>query len=396
MIPWWMALALAGESLTLDAAWEQATLAPEAALAEVERQLGHAERQEAGAWTNPTLDYQGYGRLQGTADAINAQQHQVDLGIALPVTGELAARLRRGRLAELLGDARADRRSTLLAEAVGAAWVDLLAAQDRARVLDDALARLDGLVALTTHRAEEGAARPWDVDRMRLARLAMARERAHAGQARHAAAADLAALLGRDDPDVHANGDLEAPLRTHRASAAPAASPFVREARLALEHREEGVREARRSRIAEPELRVGGYWTTDGTSASIVAGLGWDLPVFDRGQGRVAQAEAERASAAAEARHVEVRVAAERAALQRALDDLDALASTLPVPEGAVLAAAEVAWTEGEAGILELVDAVSAEVAQRLDALAVHAARRHLELRLAALDGELAAPLSPP
>jgi len=397
MIPWWwmwMGLALAAEPVTLDAAWDAARTAPEATLAQVEADLGRAERLTAGAWKNPSLDYQGYGRLRGTADAVNGQQHQVDLGVALPITGELAASLRRGRLAEQLGNARATTRQTLLAEAVGSAWMELLAAQEREQILAEASGRLSGLVELTERRAAEGAARPWDVDRMRLARLTLERQLALARQDRATAGALLAAVLGRPDTEIQAVGDLRRPIEAASQGNAED-SPFLAEARTARDHRDAAAREARLSRLPEPELRVGGYWTTDGDSTSIVAGLGWDLPVFDRGQGRVATAEAARAAADAEARRVEAWVEAERTAVLTAMEDLRRLSVASNVPDGAVLAAAEVAWTEGEAGILEIVDAVSAEVEQRLDAVSIDLALRLLELRLATLNGALADRVAP-
>jgi cobalt-zinc-cadmium efflux system outer membrane protein len=383
----WLGLALASEPMSLDAAFEAARTAPDASLAHVESERGRAERLESGAWTNPSFDYQGYGRTKGTSDAINGQQHQVDLGIALPITGELVARLRRGRVAEQLGDARATSRYALLAEAVGQAWLELLAAQDREEVLAEASRRLTGLVDLTESRAAEGAARRWDVDRMRLARVALDRQLALARRERKVAAAALSGLLGRAGDPLTATGDLRARLGVEPVL--PVESPFVMEAQVVVEHRDLAAREARRSRIPEPELRIGGYWTTDGDSSSVVAGIGWDLPVFDRGQGRVAAAQAERFAADAEARRVEAWVVSERAAVLSAMDDLRLLADASPVPEGDVLTAAEVAWTEGEASILELVDAVAAEVEQRLDAVDVQLALRLLELRLATLDGAL-------
>lgn len=389
MIPWcWFGLALAAEPLTLSEAWTAAQAAPDAVLASVEADLGRAERVEASAWTNPSIGYQGYGRVRGTADAINGQQHQVDLGFSLPLTGELSARLRRGQLAEQLGEARATSRYAALGEAVGQAWLSLLAAQEREQLLRGASDRLGALVELTRRRAEEGAARPSDVDRMRLAGLALDRQLALARQERRGAASALAGLLGRADDTIDAVGVLTEALPLGAAETSD--SPLVEQARLALAHAEQAAREARRSRVPEPELRVGGYWTTDGDSASLTAGLGWDLPVFDRGQGRVATAEATRAGAEAEARRVTAVVSSELAALRAALDELRAIAHASPVAIGAVLAATEVAWREGEASLLELVDAVSAEVERGLDAVDLHLTVRQLELRLAALDGSLA------
>ncbi|MCB9671292.1 MAG: TolC family protein [Alphaproteobacteria bacterium] len=382
----WVGPALAGEPLTLAAALDAARNAPEADLAEAAAAHGLAERLETRAWTNPSLGYQGYGRVDGDADAINGQQHQVDLGVQLPVMGVRAARLRRGRSAEVLGSAVVAGRRTVLAESVGRAWLGLLAAQARESVLVEARDRLASLLEVTERRAAEGAATRWDVDRLRLAERAVERSVARVRQERAGSAAALGGLLGKADADLEAAGDLREPLLSpdHPSNAV---SPFQIEALAAEAYAGEVAREARRSRIPDPEMRLGTYWTTDGASRSLAVGVGWDLPVFDRGRGRVAVAEAERMASEAESRRVTAALVAERAALLTTLQDLrDA---TEDVAAGRVQAAAEVAWLEGEAGVFELVDAVTAEVDERLDALDLQLALRATELRLATLDGVL-------
>ena len=383
----WIGLASAAEPLTLEGAWAEAAGSPEILLADAAAAEGLAERTEARAFTNPTVDYQGYGRTRGTADAINGQQHQVDLGIGLPITGEYAARLRRGREAARLGEVRSESARAVLAEAIATAWFELLAAQEREAVLEASRDRVRALVDLTRRRAEQGAARPWDVDRMRMAQLDTERQLAEARRARLLAQAELAALIGRQDRNIDTQGSLSL---TALDLADPASeAPFVREAEAFVARQDALVREVRRSRVPEPAVQVGAYLTRDGDSASLVAGIGWDLPLFDRGRGRVDRAEVEAMQAEASLRRVEDTVRSEVESLALALAALRELAADAPRPDRSVVTAAEVAWREGETGILELVDTLTADVSLQLQAVDLQLSIRQTEVRLALLQGRL-------
>lgn len=387
MILFLWTLVAVGAPVTLEEAWRHAAHAPDAELAAVEEALGRASRLEARALRNPDVVWGGHWRHRGTADAINGEQHQIDVGLPLPITGEHLAALRRGRLAERWGSARAATRRALLAEAVAVAWLELLAAQEAERAIEGAVARLRELLDVARRRADEGATRAWDVRRMELEARSVERMLARTRQERAEAAARLGALLGGGGGAWEAVGALERPLPLEGEPGG--ASPFVVEARAAVEHARQQVRQVRRSTWAEPELRVGTLWTRDGDSASLFVGWGGELPVLDRGRGRVLRARAELAAAEAELRRAEAEAEADAEALRRALDALRAVASDAAGPDEAFVRGAEIAWQEGETGMLELVDALAVDLATRLEALGTHHAIREGEVRLALLEGRL-------
>lgn len=194
-------------------------------------------------------------------------------------------------------------------------------------------------------------------------------------------------MLGLDGTGWVAAGSLERPVGLLEQSADE--SPLVAEARLAVEHERQRLREMRRSVIPEPEVRAGTLWTHDGDSASVFVGVGGALPVFDRGRGRVLRARAELSAAEAELRRVEAEVSAEIEALRSSLDQLESVARETPPLDDMFVRGAEVAWREGESGMLELVDAISADLDVRLDTVELQQSIRAAELRLALLQGRL-------
>lgn len=400
---WMLAAALAAErSLTLEEAWELAASAPQAEVARSLEASGRAARLTGRAYTNPELSYTGMGRTSGTADAINRQQHQLEVGLALPLTGARSARLRLGKTAEQLGFAEADQARAELAEEVALDWLELRAAQERLSALEDATRGIDRLLDIVRARVENGAARPYDADRIALVRTSLLRQVALEEQIRKAASARLAATLGMEG-ELSAEGALAERIAPERSTEGEPA--WLKQVRLLAEQAEAELRVARRSRLADPTLRIGGYWTTErdlgpllppaptppsGDSFSAVAGLDWELPVFDRGRGPVAEAKAEQAARRAELRLALRRYEAELTALREALDALRSALETDAAAEAArIQQAAEVAWLEGESEIFELVDAVSTRVDTTLEQVDLWLALRSAEIGLRAVQGDL-------
>ena len=93
--------------------------------------------------------------------------------------------------------------------------------------------------------------------------------------------------------------------------------------------------------------------------------------------------------AEASLRRVEDTVRSEVESLALALAALRELAADAPRPDRSVVTAAEVAWREGETGILELVDTLTADVSLQLQAVDLQLSIRQTEVRLALLQGRL-------
>jgi cobalt-zinc-cadmium efflux system outer membrane protein len=147
-----------------------------------------------------------------------------------------------------------------------------------------------------------------------------------------------------------------------------------------------GRKAARRRRYPEPTL-IAGWKRAEALGLvdnGFVAGLTVPLPIFDRGQVTAARAEAdlERAELEIEIREREIRgevqaaLARERAARRVA----DRHGEEILLRAGELRRIAELAYEEGEAGILELLDAYRTSLATELRGLAVRYEAKRAEI----------------
>jgi cobalt-zinc-cadmium efflux system outer membrane protein len=308
------------------------------------------------AW-RPPLD----GRRGPTRDAAEA-------GLRAARAGLTADRLAR----------RAELRATYADWAVAVARVDLAASQ---------AGRLDRAAHVLRRRAETGeesglAARRMgltaEAARVRLARAEAERERARAA---------VQGLWPALPAGAH-------PVLPSLAAPPPSTDVSRRPDIVALEERvDQAQLEAKAAGRywGFPELAVG--WQTlrdEGTGADgPVFAVSWTIPLFDRDQGRRAEAEARQRVLAA--RHTLVRRRAEaevrgtRAAAVRlaaaAREATDAAGAT-----GVILEAARAAFEAGESTVTDLNDTVRAAFDAEMEALELHAealaAERDLERAL--------------
>ncbi len=313
----------------------------------------------------------------------------------LPVRGRLGLL---GEAADQAGAAAASEAaaSRLVLEArLRLAFIDLLLAQERARVLSADLSELGQLVGTLRAREEEGEGSRFD-------RLRAEREVAEIETDLHTAVIDrrvaqsrLAAFLapGTDPFGLTAVGEL-----AERAAVA-SLDTLVMEA---LEQRPDYRSLAQRAtqwtleRRAAERLRLPAASVSAGLKRARSQPIGHDsgyaftatmsLPLFNRGQVQVARAEAARARTDAERQALhgriesEVRAAHTRAAGYRELAERYRLESVEPAAALADIAAA--AHDEGEFTILERLDAQRVVLSARLRLLELYAAARRAVIDL--------------
>ncbi|MEZ4398821.1 MAG: TolC family protein [Kofleriaceae bacterium] len=378
-----------GDAVVLDEAGFVAALehaAPEQARSDAAIARGAADVVAVGVRPNPSLQLE---REQLVGDAAAATSYA---RVTVPV--DLA-----GRRARQVEAARADVDATRaeVGRARAAYVVDGLREFTRAayaaRVVE--LLRADRAVLaravdVVRKRGAAGASAGYDVQRIELELAAYDDLLASADGDMAATRARLGALLGvaavepvsdlalpPEPPPiagllagaVEARGD-------HRAAAARAASATAR------------LRLAERGWI--PDLGVvAGAMATDGSGGGAIGvtlGVSLSLPVFDRGQGIAAQARAAHQLATAEQQWLGVAVPAQIAGARAALVRLRAQAVQLDAAQLARLApllrAAETGYREGEAGIVELLDAYRVARAVRLRELELRRDARLAELDL--------------
>jgi len=327
----------------------------------------------AGARPNPIL---GLDREQLGGDE---RYHETAVTVArtIDLSGQRGARreaaLREAAAAEMRVDAE---RARLRADVLRA-YLRAAAAESRLGVLGEAAA-----LFRDASRAGETRFREGDIARYELERLQVeaARYETLLSEARlevRSAGRELALLA---PPDAAAPDTLLLPADTLGAVALRAAT-LGADTAISLALRRADVRAAeadveaaravidlrRRARRADPMVSVGLKEQAGGVYGAVV-GVSVPLPVSDRGQGPIAEAEA--ALAEAETRVALARRAA-GAEARRALDRRASLAERLTLREGLIartrslLRAAEVAYAEGETGLLELLDAAESYRAAR-------------------------------
>lgn len=328
------------------------------------------------SYPNPSVTYSREGA--GITEFLQAEQ-------ALPIFGVRAALSRAGVAATAAAEAERDARLWGLRTEAASAVARLTAERVRVSAAGSHAAEMERLVEVLHTREREGEGSRFD-------RLRAEQELQDARRAVTAAAVMLAdaraavvAMLPRDTPlgrvaRTPASGRPPPPLDTLMARAVSSRAE-LRALQRSADRTAQEAAAARKARLPDPTV-FGGLKRADDASGRAVGGvfgLSLAVPLFDRG-GRDAsrwvaervRVEAERAAVEGQIR-AEITRAAETLALrQRALSDDRASAGE------ELMRIAEVAYREGEVGILELLDAVRTSSRARSRSLEIR-----LEARLA-------------
>jgi cobalt-zinc-cadmium efflux system outer membrane protein len=347
-------------------------------------------------WQNPWFSISGQGFTHG---AVTGGREEISMMLtqALPVTGHLGLRKDAASAAASAEEARFLAIAWQLTGELKRAYVELLFAQGRLKVLSAGLADLERVEHVLEARAKAGANPAYDRLRLQIERDTL-RNRASLSEAAliEARAALARAIGGATAPgDCDSVNDLPEP-----AAPPPADEPLERRA---LERRPEATLTrleataatlrtdvARRRYFPEPQLGFGYSRWFDVPNASPSSGGTWlaslslPIPILDRGQGTVTQ-------------HLETgQAAATRAAIAREeiVRDVDQAAARFRVQFAAyerqkgsienaesVRRIAELTYKEGRATIVELLDAYSSHL---------RVAEQSVELRAAVLGGSVA------
>ena len=329
---------------------------------------------------NPSVSYSWEGA--GFTDFLLVEQ-------ALPFFGVRRQLARAGVSATAAAEAERDARlSQLRSEALGAVS-RLLAAQLRRAIAVDDVAAGERVLRLVRIREDEGEGSRFD-------RLRVEQEIAELRQA--AVAADVALSEARAavsallPPAMRVSSvagpvvvDREAPPVDELQARAVKARAELRALGLAADRAQHEAEAARAARFPVPSV-TGGLKRSDGEAGrerGAVAGIAISVPLFDTGSREAARWSAERSRIAAERTALAQRVAAEvQAASEAVVRRREALTSAARESRGEeLLAAAQVAYREGDVGILAWLDAL--RVASRANV-------RNIEIQLEARLAQIA------
>jgi outer membrane protein, heavy metal efflux system len=323
------------------------------------------------AYPNPSLTYSREGA--GFTEFFQAEQ-------TLPIFGARAALSRAGVAAAAAAEAQRDARLWVLRSEAAAAAARVVAEQARLESARAHVREVERLVEILRTREREGEGSRFD-------RLRAEQELRDANQLVTSAA------VGLTEARAIVTGMLprEVSFTTIAAAQSPAqplvpietlltrATSVRAELRALQQLRERATREAqaaRRARLPSPNV-FGGLKRADdasGRETGGVFGLSVALPLFDSGRREAARWEAERARVDAERVSIEYRIRSEITGASEVLAVRQAaLAQEQPGSAEELVQIADVAYREGEVGILELLDAVRT---------AARARNRLIDLRL--------------
>ena len=283
------------------------------AVAEVRARGGRTVQQDRSP--NPELradveNVAGSGARRGT----EATESTLRVAQRIELGGKRSGRRRVAELDEALASFDLEEKRIAVVAAVSKAFVEALAADERIR-LADAMARIaDRAVGAVSARVDAGAASPVDLARARVdaaradaARSTAAQEAAVARSALAAACGDLGPEPGRLAgalarlPSLPSLSTLQA-----RLDHVPAIGRWQTE----LDERDAALALARAGAVPDVTVGVGGRYFSDDGDGALVFDVTVPLPVFDRNQGAIAEAEARRLKARAERAAARVALAA--------------------------------------------------------------------------------------
>lgn len=355
---------------------------PALALARLDVTAAEGRKKQAGLLPNPTLaaeaeNFGGTGDRTGTA----VTEYTVQIEQPLELGGKRGKRVRVAECerqlvafdlaaAQLEAQAETQRRFTTL-----------LAAQSRVQLEEEQLALTEDFCRTADLRVKAGRASPLETTRaqIELAKQRVARDQAAA--ARQTARIQLAALWNSATPRfTTASGEVDelpnlSPL--DKLLQALPQNPDVARHTMAVEQRRAALEVARAARIPDLNASAGMRWFNDNNEYAFVAGVSLPLPVFDRQQGTLREANTLLLKAEQEQRAAQVRA---QTALTTAHQNLaaaraKALALKNEVVTGAeqTLAATRAGYAQGKFAYLDVLEAQrtlgEARLA-RLDALA--------------------------
>jgi cobalt-zinc-cadmium efflux system outer membrane protein len=347
---------------------------PELAADAYEVRAREAALAQAGARPNPTAsleveDFAGSGDFRG----FDRAQTTLSLGQLIELGGKRSARIDLASADRDLASWDYEVRRIDVLVRTAAAFVDVLAAQERHRLADEALELAHSMQRAASLRLRAGVASPAEEIRAGVEVDVAGVEREHAEHGLETARLVLAATWAGEEPRFErVEGDLE------RLPAVPsaddlaqrlAASPSVARWRTELARRDALRARATSERVPDVTLRAGPRWLSGPDDAAVVVGVSIPLPLWNRNRGAIAEAEHRGAKLAAEASADRIRAATDlataRVGLKASSEEAELLrARVLPGTERAVDTLRR-GYEGGRFAQIEVLDAERARLAAR-------------------------------
>jgi cobalt-zinc-cadmium efflux system outer membrane protein len=267
---------------------------------------------QARSYPNPSLafdvqDFAGSGDFRGFDNA----QTTLLIGQLIELGGKRSARIELASTSLALAGWDYEMRRIDVLVYTAAAFVDVLAAQERHRLADETLELARRLQAVAAKRLSAGIASPAEGIRADLEVDVAEVEREHSEHELATARQTLAAAWSGDEAHFdHVDGDLELlpvvpslPELTQRLDASPSLLRWQAE----LAQRDALQAKARGERVPDVTLFAGPRYFSGPDDVTVVAGVSVPLPLWNRNRAAVTESDHRVAKVAAEARAARVR-----------------------------------------------------------------------------------------
>lgn len=372
----WLHAPSQAQTLTMRAALTRA-LAASPRLTAAERDVGIAagQRIQAGSLLNPELSYEqdnslGSGIYRGTRSAETTLQ----ISQAFELFGKRDARIAAGAAGvEVAAIQRKAVRLEVLSE-TAIAFLGVLGAQRRIRILDEQIAAIDRLTPLLRRRVEAGASSPAETGRAEVASALVKADRERLKATLASARRELAVLMGDPTPKFsEVSGRVEIagrPPTFQSVVAAIDANPQLVRWTAVYAQRNAELLLARLKPY--PDVRIAAGWRhfNESNDDAVRLTVSVPIPVFDRNQGNILSAQESLAKTRAEreANRNTLIVLAGRAydSLQGSLRELSVLReSAIPRAQEAAEAISQ-GYGQGRFSLLEVLDAQASVTQARL------------------------------
>lgn len=365
-------------ALTLDQAEARALARnPVLAAAVSASEAAEGEAVQAGLLSNPELSYSRENMGNRSLTGLDGPASVWQLIQRVELSGARGARRDGARAEAEAAQWRAGgMRASLLAE-VRIAWVEVLAAQQRAAFAGELTQLVKSTRDAVAAQVKAGKVSPVELTRVEVAAAALQRREQQARLTLVAARQRLAGAQGLASPDFGALPAGLPPLRPLPPQDVFVQElpghPVLREAEAQSRARAADVRAARAARLPAPTFSVGQTVFEDAGESAWQVGVGLPLPLFDRNQGK---------TRAAEARLQESRTLQEaatqqlRGELEVLYPEVQGLEQQLLTFEQSVLPASDEAFQAvnkgyryGKFGLLDVLDAQRTLIDTRFDYL---------------------------
>ncbi|MDD5578354.1 MAG: TolC family protein [Methylobacter sp.] len=363
---------------------------PRYAVAYSQIEAAQAEVVAAEVLPNPKVCY---GRCDQAGGRRNTQfdgpsQQNITMEVPLLLAGQRGARKKAAERRVEVAEANVETQYNRLIRETWRLFIQLLAGQQRVAALETANRELERLQAIISGKENAGTASRYDVMRITQEVNSLKARLASAQSDNANVVGELGVLLGFPDWKPQAKGVLAPIGITANINAlwlqAEQNNPELESARSETIAADSGLERARRERWPVPSLLLGTAFTDQPYGNTTFAGVSVDLPIFDRGQGGMARASAEKHASVLKR---ELLLASTKQELERAVEVLALRRKTLskfehnvlePLP--ALKRMAEDAYRLGKTGLLELLDSSRSRTEIKLS---------YLELLIAEIEAEL-------